>query len=247
MKFVKESIEDILKPKKVDANDLKTFVEKAQSFASGLADEIEGAADFSYAEERLMQLYDEIDRWFYELPEVVQQTPEIERTWGILHELCDIAFASARGNDEEVTMSESISLLVEQKKLALAAGLVIIQDGKILLAHPTNAKWTGTFSIPKGHVEEGEELIDAAIRETREEVGIKINKDDIVGGPYFVDYTDKKGKLYKRVYYYVVRPSEKIKPGKLQKAEIDWAGFMTKADAKKRMLGKLRGILKHVK
>ena len=241
-KLVRESVEDILKPKEIDPEELKKYLEQAQSIGESIMDEIEGASENEeYGEEMLMQTYGSIDAWFYDLPEFIQFYPEIQKMHSRLHELCDMALASF-GQDE---MYES--LLFEQKKLKLSAGLVIIQNGKILLAHPTNAKWKGTFSIPKGHVEQGEELIDAAIRETREEVGIKINKEDIVGGPYFVDYTDNKGKLYKRVYYYVVKPSEKIKPGKLQKAEVDWAGFMSKTDAKKRILGKLRSVLKHVK
>ena len=42
--------------------------------------------------------------------------------------------------------------------MVISAGLLIIHDNKILLVHPTNAPWYGTFSIPKGEVEEGEEL-----------------------------------------------------------------------------------------
>ena len=237
-KLVSESVEDILKPKTVDPEDLNKYLERAIGRAEFIADDMDVAVEMQNLQQFRMA-YAHIDGWFYDLPDWIQNRSEIEEVYAALQAKYDDLY-------EKHFLSESF-ILEGKKELALAAGLVIIQDGKILLAHPTNAKWVGTFSIPKGHVEEGEELIDAAIRETREEVGIKIDKDEIVDGPHFVDYVDNKGKLYKRVYYYVVRPSKKIKPGKLQKAEVDWAGFMSKADAKKRILGKLRSVLKHVK
>jgi 8-oxo-dGTP pyrophosphatase MutT (NUDIX family) len=43
---------------------------------------------------------------------------------------------------------------------------------KILICHATNASWK-TWSIPKGIKDEGEEELDAAIRELEEETGIK--------------------------------------------------------------------------
>lgn len=139
--------------------------------------------------------------------------------------------------------------LLEQKKLQLAAGLVILQNHQILLVHPTGQKWKGTYSIPKGHVEEGEDFIDTAIRETKEEIGVKINPNEINAGPFFIDYTTKKGKLYKRVYYYIVEPQNKIKQKhfKLQKAEVDWAGFLTLEEAKKRIFWRLKDVLDYLK
>lgn len=147
------------------------------------------------------------------------------------------------------------SLILEQKKLKISAGLVIIQDDKILLVHPTGSKWYGTYSIPKGHVEKGENLWTTALRETKEEVGIDINKDDVVGGPYFIDYTHThknirrdlsyKEKLYKKVYYYIVIPSIPILQENLilQKSEVDWAGFMTRNDAERRIHWRFKKLL----
>jgi len=53
--------------------------------------------------------------------------------------------------------------------MIISAGLVIVDKDKrlILLVHPTNASWVGTYSIPKGEVNPGEDLLAAAIRETK--------------------------------------------------------------------------------
>ena len=144
------------------------------------------------------------------------------------------------------------SIILEQKKLKISAGLVIIQDNKILLEHPTGSNWYGTYSIPKGQMEDGEDALFTALRETKEEIGLSINVDDIVSGPYFIDYThvnirrklSNKETLYKKVYYYIVFPSNPIlqKDLILQKSEVDWAGFLTK-DAEKRIHWRLKGVL----
>lgn len=145
---------------------------------------------------------------------------------------------------------EFILLEGKKDKLALAAGLVIIQDNKILLVHPTGSPWYNSYSIPKGHVEPGEEILDAAKRETKEEVGIKPNQLNIdTNSEQFIDYTDKKGKIYKRVYYFKATPKEPLnkKDFKLQKKEVDWAGFIDKKEAQKRIFGRFKKLLDYLK
>jgi ADP-ribose pyrophosphatase YjhB (NUDIX family) len=142
------------------------------------------------------------------------------------------------------------SLLNEEEKVVeLSAGLAIIQNNTILLGHPTNQKWQGTFSIPKGRVEEGEDLLDTAIRETREEIGITIDPSDIEDTePQYIDYKDKKGVTYKRVYYFIVKPKIEIKSTAItpDKKEIDWAGFLLKDAANQRIFWRLKDILKNM-
>ena len=58
-----------------------------------------------------------------------------------------------------------------------SAGLAIIWDGKILLAHTTGRKSNTGWGIPKGGVDKGESKINAAIRETYEELGVKVPMD----------------------------------------------------------------------
>ena len=139
------------------------------------------------------------------------------------------------------------SIILEQKKLALSAGLVVIQDNTILLAHPTGSKWKHTYSIPKGHIESDESILDAALRETKEETGINVN--DLIIEDFtenFIDYTDKKGKLYKRVYYYVAYPDRPITEFTPQMDEVDWCGFLTKEEAKSKIFWRFKPLLKYL-
>jgi len=131
-----------------------------------------------------------------------------------------------------------------------SAGLVILYDNKILLVHPTGSKWYGTYSIPKGLIEEGEDSLEAAIRETEEEIGIKFDREQVKpDSEGYVNYRDENGNIFKRVYFFIIELKEPIKidSSKLQREEVDYAGFLTKEDAEKRIYWRFRPLLKFLK
>jgi ADP-ribose pyrophosphatase YjhB (NUDIX family) len=131
-----------------------------------------------------------------------------------------------------------------------SAGLLIINDNKILLCHPTRGPWDRSYSIPKGNIEKGESILDAAIRETKEEVGLSINKDFVDEDKMeVIEYKNKKGKNYKLVYYfpiYVNISLENIPKEKLQLDEVDWAGFLNKEEAKNKIFWRFDPMLNYI-
>lgn len=65
-------------------------------------------------------------------------------------------------------------------KLLAASYVFLIRNGKIFLLRRFNTGWEdGNYTIPAGHIEEGESAKQAAARETEEETGIKISKDNL--------------------------------------------------------------------
>lgn len=73
-------------------------------------------------------------------------------------------------------------------KTVSAGVLMFDSQDRILLGHATgNAHW----DIPKGKIEEGEDPIDAALREVWEETGIVLQKEDLIDLGRF-KYTPKK-------------------------------------------------------
>ena len=129
--------------------------------------------------------------------------------------------------------------------MQISAGLLIIQNNKILLIHPVNAPWYGTYSIPKGKLEDDETYIEAAIRETQEEIGIKIKEKYINKKPYTIEYKNDKGNIYKRLIYFIVNLDSDVHIGdiKIQKKEIDWAGFLDKNEAENRIFWRFSEML----
>ena len=79
------------------------------------------------------------------------------------------------------------------------------QDGKYLLQDRIKADWQG-FTLPGGHIEPGESIVDAAIREMQEETGLTVldprlcgvKQFPIEGGRYIVflfEATQYEGEL----------------------------------------------------
>jgi 8-oxo-dGTP diphosphatase len=133
-----------------------------------------------------------------------------------------------------------------------SAGLVIVKNNKILLAHPTRAAWIGTFSIPKGKVEDGETLLEAAIRETKEEVGITFSESEIPTQEPFVVVYKNKNKTYKKVHCFFVDASEKELPEELDKnslqlEEVDYAKFFSKEEAELKVFYRFLPLLERLK
>ena len=142
-----------------------------------------------------------------------------------------------------------------RSKIRVSAGVVIILKGnKFLLCHPTNQKWFESYSFPKGGLNECESEIDAAIRELKEETSISLNKSMLenIKDPIIIDYKNKKGFNYKKVYLYITRidslsqiglNSETLDKSQLQLEEIDWAGFLTKEEAEPRIFNRFSPVL----
>ncbi len=54
------------------------------------------------------------------------------------------------------------------------AGMIIIEENKILLVQESHKEAYGLWSFPLGHVDDGEQEKNAAIRETKEETGFDV-------------------------------------------------------------------------
>lgn len=121
-----------------------------------------------------------------------------------------------------------------------SAGVAIIYHNKILLVHPTGASWKkGTCGIPKGTVDDNEDIKLAAIREVREEVGISIDPDKL-GDANVVTIFNRKGVPDKQLIYFTYEifsldeiglTDLKVPKKQLQLDEVDWAGFVSAEEA----------------
>ena len=64
--------------------------------------------------------------------------------------------------------------------LVSAVHLFLLRGQQVLLLRRRNTGYEdGNYSVPAGHLDGGEQVIQAAIREVREEVGIEITPEDL--------------------------------------------------------------------
>ncbi len=91
------------------------------------------------------------------------------------------------------------SINSNETKIELSAMAVVIYNGKILSINEI-IYGKETLSLPKGHKEENESIIETAIRECYEETNIVISKEDLVKelSSYSYEFLTPSNKLIRK-------------------------------------------------
>jgi 8-oxo-dGTP diphosphatase len=105
--------------------------------------------------------------------------------------------------------------------LVRAAGGLVVREGGVLLVHrPKYDDWT----FPKGKCDDGESDEACAVREVREETGMRCELVEEVGT---TEYVDSKGRP-KRVRWWLMRPTS---GAFVPTPEVDEVRWTTPAEA----------------
>ena len=68
----------------------------------------------------------------------------------------------------------------ERHSVKVAAFVLLEKEGKIFMIKRANTGWAdGMWTIPSGHMEQGQTVLEAAIKETREEAGVIVKAEDL--------------------------------------------------------------------
>lgn len=106
----------------------------------------------------------------------------------------------------------------------VGVGVIVRQNGRVLLGKRKNAHGEGAWAFPGGHLEFGESWEDCARRETVEEVGINI--DNVRFGSVTNDIFEKEAKHYITIFLLADIGSGVVKtmePDKCERWEwFDW-------------------------
>lgn len=69
----------------------------------------------------------------------------------------------------------------ERFKIITSGYLMLVRNGKILLSRRFNTGYEdGKYSLPAGHIEDGETLTGGTCREIREEIGVVLTPEDVL-------------------------------------------------------------------
>ena len=83
----------------------------------------------------------------------------------------------------------------------VGVGVVIVQDGKVLVVQRGREPAAGTWAFPGGRLELGETLAEAAVREAREETGLEVEPGEVAAVVEFID-RDADGRV--RWHYVII-------------------------------------------
>lgn len=106
----------------------------------------------------------------------------------------------------------------------VGVGVIIVREGRVLLGRRLGAHGAGTWALPGGHLEHGEDVDDCARREAREETGLHLG--DITAGPYVSHVFEDSGRHY--VTLFVVASSADGEPERREPAKCEgweWHGW----------------------
>ncbi|MEN9544872.1 MAG: hypothetical protein RLZZ598_1705 [Pseudomonadota bacterium] len=104
----------------------------------------------------------------------------------------------------------------------VGVGVLVLQDGLVLLGKRKGSHGAGTWSAPGGSLEFGEDILDCAARELKEETGLEAKALEL--GPYANDVFPEAGKHFLTIF--VVARSIVGTPVNLEPQKCEgWAWF----------------------
>jgi 8-oxo-dGTP pyrophosphatase MutT (NUDIX family) len=88
----------------------------------------------------------------------------------------------------------------------VSAGGVVVHDGQVLVIVPTRRAADGSqvLALPKGHLDGGETVVQAATREVREETGMVVEPVQELGEVRYW-YVRDRHKVAKSVHFFLFR------------------------------------------
>jgi len=88
----------------------------------------------------------------------------------------------------------------------VSAGGVVVNDGQVLVIVPTRRAADGSqvLALPKGHLDDGETIVQAATREVREETGMAVESVQELGEVRYWYMRDRR-RVAKSVHFFLFR------------------------------------------
>lgn len=109
---------------------------------------------------------------------------------------------------------------MERFKIPVGIFIMLRRNDEVLLQLRKNCSFAGNYGFVGGHLDGNEKIIDAAIREAKEEVGVDISQENLV---LKTVCHSNKGEEYLQFYFECNRWSGDIKNKEPNKCErIEW-------------------------
>ncbi|MCA9385865.1 NUDIX domain-containing protein [Candidatus Dojkabacteria bacterium] len=116
-------------------------------------------------------------------------------------------------------------------KVLSAVYVALLKDNKVVLARRYNTGYQdGNYTLPAGHIDEGETALEAGIREVEEEVGVKVSPEHME----FFHVTHRNsidGKVYIDFYFTAKEWEGEVQNMEQEKCDdVRWFGLYNLPD-----------------
>ena len=134
-------------------------------------------------------------------------------------ELLDLYDDNGKVTGKTIVRGDKSAKVEPTEHIALATIFIENSEGKFLIQKTSKEKGD-VFSTTGGHVDSGETPLDTIIRETKEEIGVGIDSDEIE------EYGYMMFDMPLRFIFYVKKDVD-VSNLKLQKEEVDYVKYMS--------------------
>jgi ADP-ribose pyrophosphatase YjhB (NUDIX family) len=108
---------------------------------------------------------------------------------------------------------------MKTEKSTISGGVVINEYDEVIVVNQGRNSW----SLPKGHIENNETELEAAIREIHEESGVKnLELIKTLGSYERCSLDDESGKLKRRTFFLFKSPRQDLHPIDSENPEALW-------------------------
>lgn len=121
-------------------------------------------------------------------------------------------------------------------KVIVVCGAIVVKDNKFVLVKEAKKTCYGKWNYPAGHLDAGEDIFAAAIREVKEETNLDVKLDGLIG-----IYENTKGEIGDNVVKFVFKASVTSGTLKHAKDELLDAKWFTFEEFEKLKEDEIRG------
>lgn len=129
---------------------------------------------------------------------------------------------------------------MERFQLLVTVNLLLIKDGKMLLARRSNTGfYDGCYECPSGHIDGKESIRTAAVRELLEEVGVVAKVEDLK----VVHVVHRYGEKNERVEFYLIAEKWEGEPSIAEPDKCDDVTWFTIGQFPENMVPKTKAAI----
>lgn len=131
----------------------------------------------------------------------------------------------------------------ERARVTPAVYLMLIKNKQILLSRRYNTGFCdGEYSFPAGHVEGNETLIQATVRETKEEIGVVLDPKDLE----LVHAMHRRGPVDERADFFFTVKKWSGEPKNMEPDKCDDLGWFELSNLPKNTIPYIKQAINHV-